>query len=215
LTIAAWRLIRYDPMMATASSDRHWIGRVSPALRWTVASLAFVGLLAAPAVVHMRRDRLAISPVYGEDAVLYTQADEYHNLSSELYRRGRPTEAAAVQEQSDLLAARGKKAFDVLVRAQPAREFVRTPEDYVDASLDDYNNGDFQQCVYDATESLRLRPGMPAAWNNISICNSELGEWDAAIAAANEALRIEPESEVVRESLDEAIAGKRRAVSGK
>jgi tetratricopeptide (TPR) repeat protein len=163
----------------------------------------------------MRRDRLGIAPVYAEDEVFYTQADELHNLADELYRRGRSSEAGKVQIQSDMLYARGQKITDSLRRAQPARMYVRIPEEYVDASLEDYNRGDFTQCVDDATESLKLRPGMPAAWNNISLCHAELGDWDAAIAGATEALRIEPESDVVRENLELAIAGKRRATPGR
>jgi tetratricopeptide (TPR) repeat protein len=92
---------------------------------------------------------------------------------------------------------------------------VRTPEEFVDASEADYNRGDYDECVVDATESLKLRPGMPAAWYNISICNVALGYWDAAIAAATEALRIEPESDDVRETLEWAVGEKRRNTSGR
>jgi len=200
LTFAAWRRIRYGQVIMPASLGRLTLNGISPVLRF--------------AIIHMRRDKLGFSPAYGEDQVFYTQADELHNLATELYQRGRPSEASVVQMQSDLLTARGQKITDSLARAQPARTYLHVPEEYVDASLDDYNRGDFTQCVQDATESLKLRPGMPAAWNKIALCNAELGDWDGAIAAATQALRIEPESEVVRQNLDMAIAGKRRAVSG-
>ena len=86
-------------------------------------------------------------------------------------------------------------------------------KNYVDASLDDYNQGQFTQCIYDATESLKTRPSMPAAWNNISLCNAELGNWDAALAAATEALRIEPESDAVRQNRDWILSEKQRQES--
>ncbi len=214
LAFAAWRHIRYGHVIMAASPERVTPDRISPALRVVAGSLVVTAFLVVPAIIHMRRDRLGVSPAYAEDDVLYTQADELHNLADELYRRGRSSEAGAVQIQSDMLTRQGQTITDALVHAQPARMYLRIPEDYVDASLDDYNRGDYTQCVSDATESLKLRPGMPAAWNNISLCNAELGDWDGAIAAATQALRIEPESDVVRENLDMAIAGKRRAVSG-
>ncbi len=215
MTIAAWRRIRDERVLPLWLSERFRFQQVSPVLRVTVAGLAVIGFLGIPAVVHIRRDRLGVSPAYAEDEVLYTQADELHNLANELYQRGRSSEANKVQAESDMLSARGQIITDSLTRAQPSRMYLRVPEDYVNASLEDYNRGDYTQCVYDARESLKLRPGMPAAWNNISLCNAELGDWDASIAAATEALRIEPESDVVHENLDMAIAGKRRAGAGR
>ena len=87
---------------------------------------------------------------------------------------------------------------DSLTRLQPARLALRTLEDYVETSGRDYDNGDYAQCVSDATESLKLRPGMPAAWYNISVCSAQCGDWDAAVAAATAAMRIEPESDILR-----------------
>jgi len=106
-----------------------------------------------------------------------------------------------------------QRVSDALSRLQPARLVVRTPEGYVDMSEMDYNQGEYAQCVSDATESLKLRPSMPAAWYNISLCNSQLGNWDAAVAAATEGLRIEPESDVVRENLAWTLRQQRQAAA--
>ncbi len=203
LAIAAWRRIRYDRILPVI--------RMPLLLRVSAASLGFAAFLLYPAIVHMKRDRLNIAPVYGEDEALFTEADAYHNLAEELSHRGRTRESGDVQKQANLLLGRADQVSRNLSAAQPARWSLRTPEDYVEASLSDYNNGDFQQCISDARESLKLRPGMPAAWNNISLCEGELGNWDEAITAAREGLRIEPESEVVRENLDYAIAGRQRS----
>jgi hypothetical protein len=54
---------------------------------------------------------------------------------------------------------------------------------------------------------------MPAAWYNISLCSAQLGDWDAAVAAATAAMRIEPESDVVRENLEWTIAQRHLAAS--
>jgi tetratricopeptide (TPR) repeat protein len=77
-----------------------------------------------------------------------------------------------------------------------------TPEDLVDASLDDFNSGNFSQCIHDATQSLKLRPGMPAAWNNIVLCNGYLGQWEEAVQAAEEGVRLEPEVAEARDNLE-------------
>ena len=210
LTFAAWRRIRHQRDFTTGALDR-----ISPSLRLGAAVLGVAALLVYPAVVHMRRDRLGVAPAYAEDDVLYTQAGELHNLATELFGRGRTSDANAVESQSGALYDRAQKVSDALAQIQPARLNLRTPEDYVDASLNDYNNGDFQQCVYDATESLKLRPGMPAAWNNISLCSAELGDWDASITAAAEVLHIEPEDDIVRQNLEWARGQKRRADSAR
>jgi hypothetical protein len=203
LAIAAWCRMRYDEEL-----DYGWIGRISPVLRASVAAALAVGVLFYPAVIHMKRDAFGVAPTYGEDVVLYTQADELHNMSMELARRGRAKEASEVDDQVRRLTDHAEVIYNSLVREQPSRATLRTPEDYVDASLQDYNTAAYPQCVYDATESLKGRPGMPAALNNITLCQAEMGNWDAAIVAAREGVRVEPESAEARQNLDYVLAGK-------
>ena len=204
LAIGAWHRMRHNRAMRVPVMER-----IPWRLRAAVAALGTAAFLVYPAIDHLRRDTLGVSPTYAEDDVYYEHSNEYQNLSDELLRRGRTVEADSVKTQAALFYARGQSITGALVRVQPARLNVRTPEDYVDASLDDYNRGDYEQCVHDATESLKHRPGMPAAWNNISLCQAGLGKWDEAVAAAVEGLRIEPESDEVRQNLDWAIAGQR------
>lgn len=211
LTLAAWSRIRHDREFGLL----RYIEKLSPSLRWSAAGIGFAVLLFYPAFVHMRHDRLSVSPSYAEDEALYTEADATQNLATELARHGRRAEADAVQHHAEILTAQAQTITNELAKTQPLRYTLWTPENYVDASLDDYNGGDFTQCIHDATESLKTRPSMPAAWNNISLCNAELGNWDAALAAATEALRIEPESDVVRENLEWIAGEKRKQASGR
>ena len=176
-----------------------------------IGLVCFATVLVYPAFVHMRRDSLSATPVYAEDEALYTEADAMQNLVTELTRHGRISDAAIIQARVDGMNARAQSISKALWRSQPWRSSQRTPEDYVNSSLYDYNNGDFVQCVTDATESLKLRPDMPAAWYNISLCNAQMGNWDAAVAAAREAVLIEPESELVQQNLDWVLAGKQRS----
>jgi hypothetical protein len=207
LSFAAWRRVRSGETFAFPSL------RIPLAVRLSAAAIAIALFLVYPAIVHMRRDWLGRQPVYDVDEVLYTQADEYHNLASALLQRGRTAEAYAVENLARDMDAHAQQVADSLTRLQPARLVLRTPEDYVNSSEQDYDTGEFEQCVIDAKESLKLRPGMPAAWYNISICSAQLGDWDAAVAAATAAMRIEPESDVVRENLEWTIAQKRLAAS--
>ena len=209
LTFAAWRRIRSGLPFSFPSL------RIPLTARLSTAALALALLLVYPAIVHMRRDWLGRQPVYDVDEVLFTQADEYHNLAAALLQRGRSKEAYQVEDQATKMDAQAQHVADSLTRLQPARLMLRTPEEYVDTSEQDYDTGSYQQCVSDATESLKLRPGMPAAWYNISICSAQLGDWDGAVAAATAAMRIEPESDIVRENLEWMIAQRRLAASSK
>ena len=217
LTVIAWyRIRRADGSVNNAAVRSlrelgYLLLRISTPVRFGMAMVGIGIFLIYPAYRHMKRDTFTVRPTYAADDVLYEQADEYHNLATELDQRGRTREADAVQNEATDMLTRGKAISEELIRLHPIRGSVRTPEEYVDASLEDYNRGNFTQCVFDATESLQLRPGMPAAWNNISLCNSELGNWDAAVSAAIEALRIEPESDVVKANLDWALAEQKRA----
>jgi len=207
LTFGAWQGIRSGRAFSFPSL------RIPLVVRLSAAAVAIAVFLVYPAIVHMKRDWMGRQPVYDVDEVLFTQADESHNLASALLQRGRTAEAYAVENQANRMDAHAQQVADGLSRLQPARLALRTPEDYVDMSEREYNAGEYEQCVRDATESLKLRPGMPAAWYNISLCNAQLDNWDAAVAAATEALRIEPESDVVRENLEWTIGQKQLAAA--
>ena len=201
LTFTAWR--RMHHIRGT--------GILVTRARLAVAAMAAVAFLMYPAIMKMRRDTMDIRPVYAEDVVLATQSDEYHNLAAELFKRGRTVEAEATENKATSLLSDGQKMYETLAGADPGRSRLRTPEDYLDASLTDYNNGSYADCVSDATASLKFRPGAPAAWNNISICNSQLGNFDAAITAARQALICDPDYQVAQQNLDWAIDQKHRA----
>jgi hypothetical protein len=162
----------------------------------------------------MKRDRLKISPVYAQDDALYTEAEICHNLAAELFHRGRRADSNRVEIQAEIMEAQAVGITYALQRAQPARSSMMTPESLVEASLDEFNRGDFAQCIYDATQSLKMRPGMPAAWNNIVLCNGYLGKWEEAADAAAEGVRLEPEVRAARENLEWAISRGRRTDFG-
>lgn len=196
LAVTAWLRIRRGDFRL----------RISPAL----ALVAAAALLIYPAYVHMKRDHLNISPVYAQDDALYTEAEIYHNLAVQLFQRGRRPDSNTVETRAETMEAQAESITTALQREEPARSSMMTPEDLVEASLDDFDRADYAQCIYDATQSLKARPGMPAAWNNIVLCNGYLGKWKEAVQAAEEGVRLEPEIPEVRENLQWALSEGRR-----
>jgi hypothetical protein len=144
--------------------------------------------------------------VYAQDDALYTEAGIYHNLAIELVQRGRGAESKQVETQAEHMEARAVKITQALRRVQPARSRMMTPESLVEASLDDFNRHDFAKCIDDAAQSLKMRPGMPAAWNNIVLCTGHLGKWEEAVQAAEEGVRLEPEVAEARRNLEWALS---------
>lgn len=195
---AAWRRIRRGDTL-----------RLGSALRLKVAAGLAVVLLIYPAIVKMRRDTLGNSPVYAHDIVVATEADYTHNLASLLERDGRRAEASALETKASQMDRQSLDLYAELVRKDPARRDRRTPEDILDLAEKSYYAGEFADCVAGATESLKFRHDVPGAWDDISFCNASLGYWDAAIYAAQRALRSEPEDDQARQNLDWAISQKR------
>jgi hypothetical protein len=206
LAVIAWRRMRGAPPAFPR--------RIPRGVVWTGSAVAAIALLIYPATVHMRGDRLGIAPVYAKDEALYTEAELYHNLALELFRRGRRADANRVDARAAALERNGEEISEILLREQPARSTMRTPENLMNASLDAYNRQDFAECAADAREALRHRPGMPAAWNNIVVCDASLGKWESAIAAAREGVRLEPESLAVRRNLEWVLSERARADVG-
>jgi tetratricopeptide (TPR) repeat protein len=86
-----------------------------------------------------------------------------------------------------------------------------TAEDWLNASLRDYQAGLYQKSIQDAQHALRLRPSYPEAYNNIAAGYAAMRDWDQAIAAAQAAIRLKPDFQLARNNLAWAVAEKARA----
>jgi tetratricopeptide (TPR) repeat protein len=62
-----------------------------------------------------------------------------------------------------------------------------------------------------AERALALQPRYAEAYNNIAAGHNALGEWDAAVAAAERALQIKPDFALARANLEHARAQKQPA----
>jgi protein O-mannosyl-transferase len=85
-----------------------------------------------------------------------------------------------------------------------------TPEFFVWRSLAEYEMGRFRESLASAQHAIALRPGYAEAFNNVAAAHIALGEWDAGISAAGEALRLNPQLQIARVNLAHAQQQKQR-----
>lgn len=67
-----------------------------------------------------------------------------------------------------------------------------TAEDFLNQSLDYYNQGEYNKCIEASNQALKLKPDYADAWNNIGAAYIKLSQWDKAIEACKKALAINP-----------------------
>ena len=83
-----------------------------------------------------------------------------------------------------------------------------TPESHLEQSYQAFLGNQFQDCITEANEALRLRPGYAEAYNNLGACSASLGKWDDAIRNDREALRLKPDFPRAKNNLTLAMQGK-------
>jgi tetratricopeptide (TPR) repeat protein len=110
-----------------------------------------------------------------------------------------PNDAKAAQYLT--LAMSGKSKLDVM------KESAKTPEDFLNLSLQYYNAGDYQGCVDAARKSLELRPNYAPAYNNIGSALNILHRYSEAKEALLKAVELDPGSQLAKNNLAVAEAG--------
>ena len=76
-----------------------------------------------------------------------------------------------------------------------------TPDYHLARSLAEYQMGRYRESIASARRAIALRPEYAEAWNNVAAGHIALREWDLGIAAASEALRINPSLQIARNNL--------------
>lgn len=82
-----------------------------------------------------------------------------------------------------------------------------TPENFINLSLEFYNQGMYQDCVNAAEEALKLRPDYDIAYNNICSAYNVLHQWDKAIAAGKKAVELNPNNQLAKNNLKASYDG--------
>ena len=100
-----------------------------------------------------------------------------------------------------------------IVLPAPPQVGALTAADWINTSLNRYNAGDFQGSIAAAREALGVDLGSAEAYNNIAAAYASLKQWDAAIEAANQALRLKPDYTLARNNLLWAQREKQKADS--
>lgn len=73
--------------------------------------------------------------------------------------------------------------------------------DFLNQSVQHYEAKRFEQCLVTALRSTRLNPTLAPAFNNAGICAGNLQLWDEAIRNTQEAIRLDPNSELAKNNL--------------
>lgn len=76
-----------------------------------------------------------------------------------------------------------------------------TPEAYLELSLIYYKKGDYINCINACNQALSLNPNYTDAFNNICSAFNQLKEWDKAMDACNEALKIDSANALAKNNL--------------
>jgi protein O-mannosyl-transferase len=144
------------------------------------------------------KDALRVAPTY---------PDSYTYYARYLLAHSRPNEARVLLERALQLSPADLIARDLLAQANgqaPKQPAPRTPEYYLDLSLQFYREERYAESIVASRRALDLRPGYAEAWNNICAACNKLGRYDEATSACEQALRFKPDFELARNNLEYA-----------
>ena len=72
---------------------------------------------------------------------------------------------------------------------------------WINASLYQYQSGDYEECIASAKQALKLKPDSYLAYNNLGAAYAALRQWSLAIESERAALRINPGFELSKNNL--------------
>ena len=90
---------------------------------------------------------------------------------------------------------------DATAQAILAHPAAQTADFWINASLYQYQNGNYNACISAAKQALQLKPDSELAYNNIGAAYAAMQQWDLAIENEQRALRIRPGFELARNNL--------------
>jgi tetratricopeptide (TPR) repeat protein len=88
---------------------------------------------------------------------------------------------------------------------------VYTAEDYLNQSLTYFNQRQYELCIAACVSALAINPGYDLAYNNLCAAYNKLGRWDDAIMLGEKGLKINPNNQLLRNNLNEALEGKKNS----
>jgi tetratricopeptide (TPR) repeat protein len=106
---------------------------------------------------------------------------------------------AARQAAQDALAI---APTDFVARQALAPAAEQNAAYWINLSLEQYKQGQYQQSIASARRALALNPNSAEAYNNIGAAYGAMSMWDDAIQSEREALRRNPELQIAKNNLD-------------
>lgn len=87
-------------------------------------------------------------------------------------------------------------AVEKLSKEQPS------PENFLNLSLNYYQQGNYLKCIEACRQALKLKPDYVDAYSNMGAAYDQLKEWDKAIEVCNKALKIDPNHKLAKGNLN-------------
>lgn len=76
-----------------------------------------------------------------------------------------------------------------------------TAENYLNLTLDYYNEGKYDQAIQAAKEAIKIKPAYPDAYNNMGCAYNAMGQFDASVEALKMALTLNPNYQLAKNNL--------------
>jgi len=128
--------------------------------------------------------------------------DSYSYYARYLLAHGRAEQADTLIRSALSISPTDVTARELL--AMIDQQQAKTPEHFLALSLQNYNEGKFEESIADAQRALTLKPDYAEAFNNICAANNKLGRFEEASKACEQALRIKPDFDLARNNLQYA-----------
>ena len=104
-----------------------------------------------------------------------------------------------MKAQEYLKLSNGKSQLEI---TKESAEAQKTPEQFLNLSLQYYQAGDYQGCIDAANKALELRPNFAAAYNNIGSAYNVMKKYKEGKEAMLKALAIDPNSQLYKNNLE-------------
>jgi Flp pilus assembly protein TadD len=140
--------------------------------------------------------------------------DSYTFYARYLIAHSRAQEANTLLRNALALSPTDLTAYQLLAQTAGTNQTTtQTPESYLSLSLQLYNEAHYIESIAASQRALALRPNYAEAWNNIGAAYNQLGRYEYAAAACEQALLYKPDLELARNNLQ--YARERLKASGK
>jgi protein O-mannosyl-transferase len=110
---------------------------------------------------------------------------------------------------TDLMALAANEGNQLQLAEQTAKE-KPSVNNYIALSLLYYQNQQYEKCMDASNEAIKLKPDCVEAYNNICSAQNILGNYDAAIKIGQQALKIDPNYQLVKNNVADGLARKEK-----